>query len=253
VVEAVREDGTRHARAWRHEGTLDASMLVTRVRWQLEAWLTGAGLPDDDEDPVTAGGLVDLRLVPDEVVPVTGRQLGMWGPDGAAAARAGRALVRVQGLVGVEKVVTAVTVGGRSAAERIRWVPWGEPRSGTPGSAPWPGRVPGPAPGRVFEPPLPAELTDEAGRPVTVDGRGEASASPAALQCAGLPGGGGPVLAWAGPWPYDLRWWARRRRSRGALWQLVIGHLADADAPDHHLACLVRTERGRAGVGAVYD
>ena len=49
-------------------------------------------------------------------------------------------------------------------------------------------------------PALAAELLDDEGAPVAVSGRGEASAAPARLLCAALPGGGGPVHAWAGPW-----------------------------------------------------
>jgi hypothetical protein len=53
------------------------------------------------------------------------------------------------------------------------------------------------------------------------------------------------VVAWAGPWAYDLRWWAQRRRR--VLWQVVV------DTPDTEVACLVALERGRAAVEAIYD
>ncbi len=77
VVEAETEHGERLARCWRHDGSLTAATLVTRVRWQLEGWLTATG------------GITKLCLVPDEVVPATGRQLGFWGGDPAAADHAG--------------------------------------------------------------------------------------------------------------------------------------------------------------------
>src|SRR5205823_4689340 len=83
------------------------------------------------------------------------------------------------------------------------------------------------------------------GRAVTVSGRGGASAEPARLSIDG--GRWTDVVAWAGPWPTDERWWgstpsepkrsggetrggdARRRRAR---WQVVT---ADGTA---HLLCL---------------
>jgi protein ImuB len=95
---------------------------------------------------------------------------------------------------------------------------------------------------------VPAALLDGSGRPVVVSGRGEASGAPARLDCAGLPGGGGPVVAWAGPWPHDLRWWDRPARRRRALWQVVVER-----APDNGVACLVAVEGGAAFVEAVYD
>jgi protein ImuB len=92
-----------------------------------------------------------------------------------------------------------------------------------------------------------AELVDAAGAPVAVSGRGEPSAPPAGLRCAVLPDGGGPLVAWSGPWAHDLRWWDARRRR--ALWQVVVG----GGAPGSGVACLVVLERGRTAVEAVYD
>jgi protein ImuB len=245
VVEAETEHGEHLTRCWRHEGALTPATLVARVRWQLDAWLlTGA---------VTAG-LSLLRLAPDDLGPATGRQLGFWGGDPAAADRAARALARIQGMLGPEAVVTAVAAGGRTPVEQVRWVPWGDERGETPAvPPPWPGVVPGPAPARIFDPPVAAELVDGAGAPVTVSGRGEPSATPAGLRCAALPGGGGPLTAWNGPWAHDLRWWDARRRR--ALWQVVVaGESDDDDTRDHTgVACLVVLERGHAAVEAIYD
>jgi protein ImuB len=184
------------------------------------------------------------------VVPASARQLGFWGGDAAAYDRAERVLARLQGMLGQDAVVTAVQCGGRTPAERVRWVPWGEPRDEEPAGAEqpaWPGAVPEPPPARVHVPPVPAELLDASGVSITVSGRGEASAEPARVRCDVLPAGGGRVSAWAGPWAYDLRWWDRVCRRRRALWQVVI----EADGED--VACLVAVENGRAAVEAVYD
>jgi protein ImuB len=256
-VEARTEGGDELVRAWRHDGALTPPALAERVRWQLDGWLLAraaararavAVLPDDvDPDPEVGevgGGLVALRLVPDQLVPARGRQLGLWGGDARTADRAARAFARVQGLLGIDAVVTAVPQGGRLPGERVRWVPWGEEREPERApDAPWPGAVPPPSPALVHDPPVPATLLDADGRAVGVTARGLATAAPRWLGSDALPGGGGPVHGWAGPWPHDVRWWDPDARTRGALWQVVAG-----DA-----ACLVVTAQGTAAVVAVYD
>jgi protein ImuB len=274
VIEAETEHGERLSRCWRHDGALTPAALAERVRWQLDGWLQAhAGVAPDgpagtreQQDAAafadagldtTTGALTSLRLVPDEVVPADGRQLGFWGGDQIGAERADRALARVQGMVGYEGVVTAVVQGGRTPAEQVRWVPWGEPREPhrplvVDGEVPsWPGAVPPPFPARVFEPPLPAQFLDAGGAPVVVSGRGEQSAPPAVLRCDALVGRRGPVpvIAWAGPWAHDLRWWDTRARRRRALWQVVVRGEHDGA----QVACLVAVEGGVAGVEAIYD
>ena len=171
----------------------------------------------------------------------------------------------MQGILGYDAVTTAVVQGGRAAAERVRFVPWGEPREPefplAVGSevAAWPGALPPPYPARVFDPPLPAELVDARGDAIAVNGRGEQPRPPARVRCGALPAGGGAVRAWAGPWAYDVRWWDPHTRRRGARWQLVVradearrrgsrgSHVVD------DVACVVVVEGGRAAVEAMYD
>ncbi len=236
VIEAETEHGEHLVRQWRHDGALTAAALAERVRWQLDGWLTSEGH--------LSGGLTLLRLAPDGIIPATGRQLGFWGGDQAAADRAERALARTQGMLGPDSVVVVVPQGGRTPAERVRWVSWGEAREPLhDGQASWPGAIPGPAPARVFDPPYPAELLDGHGRAVMVSARGEVGAEPVTLRCPALPAGGGRIEAAAGPWPHDLRWWDRVAHRRCATWQVLV----------EGVACLVTVEGGAALVTAVYD
>jgi protein ImuB len=256
AIEAETEHGEQLVRRWRHEGALTAAALSERARWQLDGWLTGG------EESRPSGGLTWLRLTPQEVRPDDGRQLGFWGGATAIDTGAARALARVQGMLGPEAVVTAVLAGGRSPAEQVRLVPWGDLRSGPahrPGPAhragparrvgravaaempPWPGRLASPAPAVIHSPPQPAEVRDGDRRPVEVSGRGMISAAPATLTVAGGP----PlaVTAWAGPWPIEERWWDAGGRRKAWL-QLLL---------DDGAAHLVAREAGRWWVEATYS
>ena len=75
-VEVTTEDGRSRSRLWRHDGLLSSAAVAERVRWQLDAWRV------DEPGSVDAlvGGVVLLRLAPDQVVQGSGRQLALWGP-----------------------------------------------------------------------------------------------------------------------------------------------------------------------------
>ncbi|MGI5216015.1 DNA polymerase Y family protein [Plantactinospora sp. CA-290183] len=269
-IEAVTAHGQELHRVWRHDGLLTAAAIADRVRWQLEGWLSGTSRrPGAGRagPPRPTAGIIRLRLVPEGVLAHVGLQPGLWGETGEERERAHRALNRVQGLLGPESVVTAVLGGGRSPAEQARLVPWGDER--TPGRSaepPWPGRLPPPAPAVVLPAPLPAAVFDAAGEPVRVSARLEVSAPPARLEI-GTPGAagaagsdrpattGGPdrpgtaagsaeIVAWAGPWPVDERWWAPAEARRRARFQVS---LADGTA------LLLSLGAGHWSVEAVYD
>ncbi len=244
VVRAETEHGEVHQRAWRHEGALGPAAVADRVRWQLDGWLNGLAA-----DRPTAG-ITLLRLSPDEVTGATGRQLGFWGGEAAAADRAGRALARVQGLLGPDAVTVPEWQGGRGPAEQLVLVPvhavdlGGDRPATRPESvpAPWPGRLPDPAPAVVPPDPVPAEVVDADGRSVQVGGRGLASAAPHRVALGGRPAQ--PVVAWAGPWPSDERWWDGERHRRRARLQVVL-----EDGSAHLLA----VEGGTWWLEATYD
>jgi protein ImuB len=244
AVLAETEHGERLERLWRHEGALDPPAVADRVRWQLDGWLNG---------PLAArptAGITRLRLVPDEVGPATGRQLGFWGGEGAAADRATRALARVQGLLGPDAVTVPEWRGGRGPIDQLELVPvhavdLGVDRPATRPEAvraPWPGRLPGLAPAVVPPEPMPAEVLDVEDRLVRVGGRGSASAAPHRVVLAGRPAR--TVIAWAGPWPAEERWWDPERRRRRARLQVVL---------DDGSAHLLAVEGGSWWLEASYD
>lgn len=121
AIEAETEHGESLSRLWRHDGALTPGAVAERVRWQMDGWLHSA-------DGAPTAGITLIRLVPDEVHHDSGRQQGFWGGAAEGDERAARALARVQGMLGPDAVCTAVVGGGRSPAEQVRLVPWGDAR-----------------------------------------------------------------------------------------------------------------------------
>ncbi len=158
---------------------------------------------DGLRDPACARRVADLRRGPADAAAPGSRQPGFWGGETEADTRAARALRRLGDLLGAEAVVVARLQGGRGPADRARFVTWdGTAPADTPDpeeSAPWPGRIPPPAPALVHATPVAAEVVDDGGVPVSVGGRGLLSGTPARVSLAGGPWA--PVTAWAGPWP----------------------------------------------------
>ncbi|MGH3873886.1 MAG: DNA polymerase Y family protein [Pseudonocardiaceae bacterium] len=240
-VSACTEAGEELHRVWRCAEPLTASGIADRVRWQLDGWLTSHGARP-------SAGITLLRLVPEEVVGGKALQRGLWGESGEDDERAGRALVRVQGMLGPEAVLTGVLGGGRDPTDQIHLVPWGDDL--VPARAadhPWPGRLPAPSPSRVPTRPLPAEVLDDAGRVVGVTGRGVLTGVPHCIAIDGSPLR--RVLTWAGPWPVVERWWEPGGGRRCARLQAVL----DAQPGQEPLAVLLACTGGRWQVEGIYE
>ncbi|MEU5905615.1 DNA polymerase Y family protein [Micromonospora sp. NPDC047467] len=142
-IEAVTAHGQELHRVWRHDGLLTAAAIADRVRWQLDGWLSGSNGRVGARPARPTAGIIRLRLVPDGVIAQAGLQAGLWGETGEERERAHRALSRVQGILGPEAVVTAVLGGGRSPADQVRLVPWGDERlPDRPGPPPSPPEEP---------------------------------------------------------------------------------------------------------------
>ena len=256
-------DGQEITRLWRHDGLLSALAVAERVRWQLAGWQPARGDADEgaaderartrgsdggyaDEGTADEGGAVGgitlLRLVPDQLVRATGRQLGLWG-DAVVSDRVARAALRVQAMLGHGSVVRPLLAGGRDPAEQVTPVPFGDAADpALPSGRPWPGRLPAPAPATVYPVPLSARVVDASGVAVTVTGRAFASAAPARLSA-----DGGPwltVTSWAGPWPVTERWWRPEGARRRARFQLVA---------EDGSAWLAAVQDGRWLIEASYD
>ncbi len=244
-IEAETDHGEILLRHWRHEGALTAAAVADRVRWQLDAWLHSAVAVRP------SGALVRLTLLPDEVVPARGRQLGFWGGESEADDRAARAAARLEAQLGVGAVLVPEWRGGREPLDAVALVPAATvelrgrsaagPPSGTGERPPWPGSLPAPSPARVPTDPPGVEVLTASGDPVGVTGRGAVTGEPSVY----VEGRRRVrVAAWAGPWPVDERWWDPDRHRRRARLQLL---------GDDGVLRLVALDGGRWRLTAVWD
>jgi protein ImuB len=225
-IEVDADGALTSSRRWLHPRWFGAADLVDRLRWQLQAGGITA--------PVDA-----VRLVPEVAEPLAEHADSLFG--GAPDDRVAGGVARVQSMVGHEAVLSADLQGGRGPADRALQVSWGERAVGARSTqAPWPGRIPPPAPATVFAEPREALVVGAEGQSVVVSGRGAVSCPPdrfradASQEIGTAPWQ--PVASWAGPWPVDEQWWdeaAARRIARfqvvgvdGSAWLMVVenGH-----------------------------
>jgi len=223
-VEAEHDGAVASARTWLHPQFFSARDLVDRVHWQLQA---GGALRSRHDAGLVRAPVERVRFLPEVVEPAAAHTEGLWG--GAGEELVQRGVARVQAMVGFDAVTRPVLQGGRGPADRQAAVPWGERATALrPLDRPWPGRLPGPAPCRVFAAPVATEVRDESGRAVVVTERGVVSGTPSRVR---LESGWEPVAAWAGPWPVDESWWSGGERSSrfqvvgvdGRAWLLLCG------------------------------
>lgn len=214
-VEAESDGVVCSARTWLHPRHFSARDLVDRVHWQLQSAGStsgpGGSLRARKQSGEVRAPIERVRFVPEVVESAAAHGEALWGS--ASDDLVERGVARVQGMVGFDAVRRPVLQGGRSPSSRQSLVPWGERAVDLrPVDRPWPGRVPGPAPVRVFATPPVAEVVDDVGREVRVTDRGVVTGEPRRFRLGDATGRQNPpwqpVLAWAGPWPTDEGWWS---------------------------------------------
>ncbi|MBA8795125.1 protein ImuB [Friedmanniella endophytica] len=228
-IEVATESGWHGHRVWSHPRWFTAVDLIDRLRWQLQA--------EPAPDPVAV-----IRFLPEVVESLGAVGDGLWGS--APDEQIERGMARVQSIVGFDGVLSPREQGGRQPAERQQLTPWGEDQPRVrPGTLPWPGSLPDPAPTRVYLTPQQAQVLTGNGLPVTLTERGAVSGVPTSFRPT-------PetelitVEAWAGPWPIDELWWDAQRARKIARFQLV-----GVDGS----AWLLVVERGQWWTEARYD
>ncbi|HEX4702120.1 MAG TPA: DNA polymerase Y family protein [Pseudonocardiaceae bacterium] len=246
AIHIQTEAGEQRDRVWRCAEPLTLAGIADRVRWQLDGWLRMA-----HDANLPSAGVNLLRLAPDEVIDGRALQFGLWFGEtdpSAETERAGRALVRVQGLLGPDGVCTAVLGGGRGPRDQVHLVPWGDERIPAADPEPaWPGRLPQPAPSTVPADRIPAVVTDADGGEVGVTGRHLLTSVPQRVVVPGIRQH--KVNGWAGPWPVVERWWDDDTARRAVRLQVV---LSDENEQDDTAVLLLR-ESGKWLVEGIYD
>ncbi|MET4783746.1 DNA polymerase Y family protein [Glaciihabitans sp. UYNi722] len=229
-IEIDSDSGDVSERSWLHPRSFTAADVVDRLRWQLQ----GSGASDSG----LSSGVTRVRVVPESVDAIGNHEHGLWGTGHDERIHHG--LSRVQSMLGHGGVLMTAVGGGRTLRDREKLTPWGDREpAGRLSTQPWPGQLPTPAPGTVFEAPLPAAVFAADGSAVDVDDRGVLSAAPSRFSTDNRTIV--PLSAWAGPWPIAERWWdaqTTRRANRfqmvdetGAAWLLVLeDHLWWAEA-----------------------
>lgn len=219
VIES--DHGERSERMWYRSDGFSARAVVESLRWQLDAWIL--------HDAPTSG-VVMVRLSPEQLVVNAGRQSALWGGERDGDRHAQRAVRRVADMNGADSVTVPAWRGDRDPARTFQFV-----RSDavdlerrTAGDAvdlvagQWRGALPSPAPSLVFDAQADApqvRVLDRLGRAVAVDARHAMSADPASV-C--IDDDTYDVVAWAGPWPVEERWWDSRRARRAVRLQLLV-------------------------------
>ena len=206
-IEAESDGIVCSSRSWLHPRHFSARDVVDRVHWQLQSATVGGSLRARKDVGEVRAPIDRIRFVPEVVEPAAAHGEALWGA--ASDDLVERGVARVQGMLGFDAVRRPVLQGGRSPSARQSLVPWGEREVDLrPVDRPWPGRVPGPAPVRVFTTPPTAEVVDDAGREIGMTDRGVVSGEPRRFRVGGGVLPWQPVLAWAGPWPMDEGWWS---------------------------------------------
>ena len=240
AITAVTERDAVLSRIWRCAAPLTAAATADRLRWQLDGWLTAGRTTSVTAGP---GAITRLKLEPIEAIGAGRIQYGLWGSDGQDDQRAGWAFARVQGLLGPESVLAPVRSGGRSPADRVTLVPWGDEKVGASNPAdPWPGSLPAPSPARVINSDSPeiARFSTTPAGSVQLTGRGAADR----VACVAGEGHAASDRRVGGPWLLDERWWSTDRRPTSARVQLVT---------DDGIAVLARSTPGGWQIEGVYD
>lgn len=218
-VSLLDDHGTQSDRVWYRPEGLSAGAITERIRWQMEGWVTARGPTGGP-----TSGIVVMRLIPLELRPFEGRQVGLWGAAAAADETAHRATAALVQLLGADAVRVPEWRGGRDPSEAFVRTPASlvdldRREAAVIEERRWRGALPSPSPTRVYDTPIPVDVIDRNGVGVSVSGRHELSAVPARVV---IDRRAHDIVSWAGPWPVEECWWDPHRHRRSVRMHVVV-------------------------------
>lgn len=221
-ISCETDHGEHNERIWCDTRGFAESSITERFSWQLHHWLRKHDDPDHPTSYITSATFEALECRDISVDAIT-----LWDVRADNTERVIRALSRA--VVADEKVRVTVPVwrGGRdiSTYELIDAAQCdlhddGSRKVGD--GIDWNGGLPAPRPITLCDSPMPVVLCDSSARHIVVTGRHELSSDPARV-C--FPDGTSwNVVAWAGPWPVEERWWDPQRWRRHARLQVLASN-----------------------------
>lgn len=249
-------------KSWRFPDGTRVKDLLDRARWQLEL------MTKDPRSYVAHARqeasfvfVQEVRVILHELVPASGRQLGLGGDRDGSNEAVSRSLSRLSTLLGEDKVRVIELQGGRSPEERFQLKSWepsfvfgpAQPRleKGSKstqrrqknskewqglkrlnlkneGQPPWPGSWPDQQPSLLYGSSVAIQVLGANREPVGVGSRGMLTSEVHFVVVE--PNGCIKVKGYKGPWTVEERWWSPSQRRRYARLLLELGdgslHLA---------------------------
>jgi len=228
----LADHGEQNERVWYRPEGLGVGAITERVRWQMEGWVATRG---------PTSGVVLIRLIPLELRPFEGRQVGLWGAVSAADVAARQATLALVGLLGTNAVRVPEWRGGRDPTQVFVRTPAAlvdlEQRStAVLEERRWRGALPSPSPTRVYDTPVAVEVMGHEGFRVVVSGRHELNVIPTQVIIDRVAHN---IVWWAGPWPVEECWWDHHRKRRAARMHVVTEQRAMVLVLEHGVWLIV--------------
>lgn len=197
-IEAFTATGAGIGRVWRCDTAFLPHMIATRVRWQLDAWLSLAARDGKTLD----GPICKVVITPVETCQAGELQAQLWADSHSVGTTAGQAIGRVQDMLGYHAVQQVKAIDSSTPLERAVMCDYGE-HEGDVSYIPSVASLPVPLPARVPTS-CTVKVLSETKAHISLSSRAELSAEPAWVVSAQRQW---RIAAWSAPWLSDARWW----------------------------------------------
>jgi protein ImuB len=216
------DHGEHNERIWCDTRGFTEHSISERFGWQLHQWLRNGNNDDHPTSYITSAVFEALECRDISVDAVT-----LWDVRSDSTERVVRALARVMVADEHARITVPVWRGGRDvsiydAVDVSQCDLHDDNSRAVSKSVDWNGGVPSPRPVMLCSSPVTVTLCDSSTHNIVVTGRHELSADPQYVCFSD--GTSWNVVAWAGPWPVEERWWDPQRWRRHARLQVLASN-----------------------------